>query len=212
MKTIKRKIIRYLSRYFQLKEQKYYTNGDSLGIAMGENTFIETPKQIDGGNYIEIKSNSTIGHSAWLGAFESYQTQKFNPKIIIGNNVRIGNYVCITSIDEIYIDDGCLFSEYVYISDHYHGTDPSIGTEPAKQSLFSKGKVNIGKNTFIGYRVSILSGVSLGKNCVVGAHSLVNKSFPDYSMIAGVPAKLIKKYCIENKCWIDIDNKEDMIC
>ena len=210
MKTIKSKVIKYLSKYFQIKENTYYTSENSFGIVMGENTFIEKPKQIDGGNYIELKNNSSIGHSAWLGAFDSYENQKFNPRIIIGNNVRIGNYACITAVDEIIIENGCLFSEYVYISDHYHGFDPALNISPAKQPLFSKGKVFIGENTFIGYRASILSGVSLGKNCVVGAHSLVNKSFQDYSMIAGNPAKLIKKYSFEKKCWIDIINSEEL--
>ena len=64
-----------------------------------------------------------------------------NPKIIIGNNVRIGNYACITAVDEIVIENGCLFSEYIYISDHYHGFDPALNISPAKQPLSSKGKV-----------------------------------------------------------------------
>jgi len=206
MKFINFFLLRHLSKYFQVKEKKYFHN-DSFGIVMGENSFIEKPSQIDGGKYIIIKNNSSVGHSAWLGAFESYLDQKFTPSISIGNNVRIGNYACITSIDTIDIGDGCLFSEYVYISDHYHGIDPSIGLKPAKQPLFSKGKVVIGNNTFIGYRVTILSGVVLGKNCVVGAHSVVNKSFPDYSMIAGIPAKLIKRYSKEKKCWVSVNNK-----
>jgi len=39
-----------------------------------------------------------------------------------------------------------------------------------------------------------LPGVSIGKNCIIGAHSLVNHSFPDFCMISGIPAKLIKKF------------------
>ena len=198
---IKIKLVNYLSNFFLRIEPKFYNNSNSLGIKIGSNSFFEKPKILDGAEYIEIKVNSSIGHSSWLGAFDKYFNQSFNPKIMISNNVRIGNYACITAIDEILIKDGCLISEYVYISDHYHGFDPTLNLPLKDHPLFSKGKVEIGENTFIGYRATILSGVKLGKNCVVGSHSVVTKSFPDYSMIAGSPARLIKTYDFENKCW-----------
>lgn len=200
------KIVKYLSNFFARIEPKYYDINNSLGIKIGSNSFFEKPKILDGVKYIEIKDNSTIGHSSWLGALDNYFKQSFNPKIIISNNVRIGNYACLTAIDEILIKDGCLLSEYVYISDHYHGFDPILNLSPKDQPLFSKGKVEIGENSFIGYRVTILSGVKLGKNCVVGSHSVVTKSFPDYSMIAGSPARLIKTYDFENKHWKSENN------
>lgn len=198
---LKRKVVNYLSNFFLELEPKYYNKYNSLGIKIGSNSFFEKPKILQGAEYIEIKDNSSIGHSSWLGAFDKYSNQSFTPKIIISNNVRIGNYACITAINEILIKDGCLLSEYVYISDHYHGFDPILNLSPKDQPLFSKGKVEIGENTFVGFRVTILSGVKLGKNCVVGSHSVVTKSYPDYSMIAGSPARLIKTYDFENKQW-----------
>ena len=205
MTKLKSRLINYLSSCFHLSETKVYTRNNPFGIVMGENSFFGKVNQIIGGGYIKIGDNSSLGHSMWLGAYDSYNYQKFHPHIIIGNNVRIGNYACITAINEITIENGCLISEYVYISDHYHGFDPALNLEPAKQPLFSKGKVIIGQNTFIGYRATILSGVTIGKNCVIGAHSVVNKSFQDYSMIAGIPAKIIKTYSFKDKAWIEID-------
>lgn len=206
MNFFKRKVVNYLSNFFLRIEPKYYNKNNSLGIKIGSNSFFEKPKILDGAEYIVIKDNSSIGHSSWLGAFDKYLNQSFKPKIIISNNVRIGNYACITSINEILIKDGCLLSEYVYISDHYHGFDPILNLSPMNQPLFSKGKVEIGEDTFIGYRATILSGVKLGKNCVVGSHSVVTKSFPDYSMIVGSPARLIKTYDFEKKVWKNENN------
>lgn len=168
---------------------------------MADGSYVSVPfLKLNGGKYIQIERNSTIGKYAWLGAFDSYLGQHFSPAIHIGPNVTIGNFFCATAIDRIDIKEGCLLSEYVYISDHGHGTEPD-GPPPVAQPLFSKGPVVIGENTFVGYRVSILPGVKLGKHCVVGAHSVVNKSFPDYSVIAGVPARLIKKYDPATKTW-----------
>lgn len=198
---IKLRLIRFLSNHFQRIENLKHPVGSSL--EMGHNSFIEEAKSIVGENYIRVGHRTSIGHSAWIAAFDEYLDQTFTPKITIGDNVRIGNYACITAVDEIVIKNGCLFSEYIYISDHYHGVDPTTELSPKDQPLFSKGKVHIGENTFLGYRVTILSGVILGKNCVVGSHSVVNKSFPDYSMVAGTPAKLIKTFNFDKNEWID---------
>lgn len=205
------KLKSYLYKYILRKKNPLSViPTDTPGIQYGENSFIDGPTlQIDGAQYIRLGKDTGIGRNAWLGAFDSYLNQKFTPSIVIGNNVRIGNYVCITAIDRVQIGDGCLFSEYVYISDHGHGYDPTLNLSPKEQNLTSKGPVEIGCNSFLGYRVCILSGVTLGKNCVVGANSVVTKSFPDYTMLAGSPARAIKRFSFEQNKWIDIKNTND---
>lgn len=204
MKSILRRILYHLKKYAN-REKKTNPKIMNFGIDMVNQTFFDAPPmQINGGEYIKIGNKSSIGRNAWLGAYDSYLSQRFNPQITIGNNVRIGNYATITAINKVQIGDGCLFSEFVYISDHAHGVDPTLGISPKDQPLNSKGPVIIGENTFVGYRVSILPGVVLGKNCVVGSNAVVTKSFPDYTMVAGIPAKAIKKFSFEKKQWINI--------
>lgn len=176
------------------------------GIKIGKNSVIIKPRQIDGQKKIFVGNQTTIMTGAWISAYEKFGQETYTPTISIGNNVYIGGRACITSINKITIGDGCVISEDVYISDHVHGYNPEHGYI-AKQPLISKGEVVIGDNNFIGFRVCVLPGVSLGRNCVVGANSVVTKSFPDFSMIAGVPARLIKVYSFERHDWIDpIDN------
>jgi acetyltransferase-like isoleucine patch superfamily enzyme len=156
----------------------------------GRNSVIKHPRRLDSPKGLKLGDHVTILEHAWLGCIERYAGKAYEPRIVVGSDTSIGRYACITAINSIEIGKRCLISEHVYISDHGHGTDPSAGP-PRLQPLFSKGPVEIGDESFIGYRVSILPGVILGRNCVVGAHSVVTRSFPDYSVVAGVPAKLI---------------------
>ena len=52
--------------------------------------------------------------------------------------------------------------------------------------------ISVGSNTFIGTKVLIMKGVDIGENCVVGAGSIVTKSVPDGSIVAGIPARVVK--------------------
>ena len=70
-----------------------------------------------------------------------------------------------------------------------------------QQNLECKGPVILGASCFLGMRVTVLPNVQLGEFCVVGANSVVNKSFPAYSMIAGVPARLIKRFDPAENKW-----------
>lgn len=159
-------------------------------VKAGTDACIYRPRRIDGPQFIQIGDRSTIDRNGWLSALAVYRGIHYKPEITIGSDVHIGRYSCLTSISSIVIEDGCLISEYAYISDHGHGLDPDKGM-PVDQPLVSKGSVRIGANSFIGYRACVLSGVVLGRHCVVGAGAVVTHSFPDFSVIAGCPARLI---------------------
>lgn len=58
--------------------------------------------------------------------------------------------------------------------------------------LEAAGPIKVGSNSFIGFGACILHGVTIGENCVIGAHALVTKDVPDGSVVAGNPARIIK--------------------
>lgn len=113
-----------------------------------------------------------------------------NAKLILGENIQTNDYVHIACAGEIKIGSNTLIASRVYISDHDHDFT-SEETRPADWPLLIK-KVGVGENCWIGEGVAILKGVILGDGCIVGANSVVTKSFEKNSVIAGVPAKLIK--------------------
>ena len=129
----------------------------------------------------------------WLGTYSKYYAYSYNPLIQIGNDVHISRNTHIGCINGIVIKDNVLIGSNVLINDHMHGETFDFSKPRYLLPLVSKGKIVIGENCFIGDNVCIFGGVTIGKNCVVAANSVVNKSFPDNCLIAGSPAVLIKK-------------------
>lgn len=161
---------------------------------VGKNSAVGSGLQIRGMEHIEIGDNFTAGKGTTLQAWDSYENQKFNPQIIIGNNVMLTDYVQISAINKVVLGDNLLVGQSVYISDNAHGNadKTAIDIAPIKRPLTSKGPVIIGKNVWIGRGAVILSGVTVGDNAIIGANSVITKDVPANSVVGGVPAKIIR--------------------
>lgn len=77
-------------------------------------------------------------------------------------------------------------------------TEMSIGARLQDGPSF----VEIGDRAFLGAGVVVLPNVRIGKHCVVGANSVVTRSLPDYTVCAGSPAKVLRRYDPETKAWV----------
>jgi acetyltransferase-like isoleucine patch superfamily enzyme len=114
----------------------------------------------------------------------------FNGKrILIGNNNYFNKNLMIDSCNVVTIGNNCMFGPDVYVTDSNHVF--GIGIDPHDNPM-NKGKVVIGNYCWVGAKAIILKDVTLGDYCVVAAGAVVTKSFPAGSIIAGVPAKLMK--------------------
>ncbi len=132
-------------------------------IIIGDNTRIASRVKIFGSESNLLE----IGKNSYVG-LNSF-VEGFNSKVIIGDHVSIAPNVSIIS-----------------------GSGPNAS--PPMQKVFgnARGAITIGNHTWIGGNSIIMPAVTLGNYCVVAAGSFVTKSFPDYSIVGGTPAKLIR--------------------
>jgi lipopolysaccharide O-acetyltransferase len=144
-----------------------------------------------------------------MEAITRYGGQRFEPQIIIRDNVGAVDFVHIAATCYVEIGNNVLLASRVYISDHNHGiytgdaqSDPN--DPPGKRPLDSDKKVIIGDNVWIGQQVSVLPGVSIGEGCVIGANSVVTKNIPAYSLAVGNPAKVIKRFDKVSGKWTSV--------
>ena len=118
--------------------------------------------------------------------------QNRHPKLTVGAGTYIGRFCTFACIDHICIGDDVLISDRVFIGDAVHGF--ILTNIPIKnQEQSSSGPVTIGDGTWIGIGASILPNVKVGKNCVIGANSVVTKDVPDFCVAVGNPAKVIRQ-------------------
>ncbi|CAH7043774.1 putative lipopolysaccharide biosynthesis O-acetyl transferase WbbJ [Vibrio chagasii] len=164
---------------------------------------IRHPIDVRGKSSIDFGFGLTTGRYCRL---ETYGSSNNNEKLmVLGERCQINDFVHITATNKVIIGNDVLIASKVYISDtnhgNYSGENQSDPSEIVSQRALSSGTVIIGDNTWICEGVSILSNVTLGCNVIIAANSVVTKSFPDDVILAGSPAKIIKKYNHDLKIW-----------
>ena len=167
-------------RFFNLPKIKW-----GIFLKLGRNVYISAlgKEVISFGNYVSIGAYSRIVISTTFNHLGEY--------IRIGNNVGIGEYAYLGGAGGLEIGDHCIAGQYLscHPENHVH---EDLDMPIRLQTVHRKG-IKIGKDCWLGSKVTILDGVELGDGCIVAAGAVVNKSFPPHSIIGGVPARLIKR-------------------
>lgn len=185
---------------------KIYSILISRKLKRGENVHFYGPVDLIGGRRIEIGENTYFNNNLVLNAWESYSRQKELPLITIGRDCSFQPYNHISCINRIEIGNGVLTGRWVTICDNNHGdtTLESMELPPLKRTMTSNGPIIIEDNVWIGDKVTVLGGVTIGRNAIIGSNSVVTKDIPPYCVAAGIPAKVIKTVKSEKR-----DNQKD---
>lgn len=164
----------------------------SSRISVGKNFVVGQDCYIDALSELGL----TCGENVSMGFhthLELTGTVRFLGKgMKIGNNVGLGTHGHYGSgMGFVEIGDNTIFGNYVSIHPENHVAS-DLSRPIREQGVYSKGGVRIGKNCWIGAKVTILDGTRIGDNCIVAAGAVVTGAFPDNTIIGGVPAKILK--------------------
>lgn len=174
-----------------LRTRKFVKNTDG---------FIHKSIELKNEKYITIGKKCAIGENSKLLCWDNYAECNFEPTLKIGKNFIATRNLTIQCCGNIIIGDNVLVASNVFICDYNHGTDnldiPYVNNRLDISSVIISDGVWIGQNSII------LSGVKIGEKSVIGAGSVVTKDVLPYTIVAGNPAKPIKKYDFELKQWI----------
>lgn len=155
-------------------------------------------KAVQLGDFVQIiawgKEGLTIGDYSWIGSHSflkvSFSLNESGKYIRIGNNVGIGEFAHLGGAGGLSIGDDCIIGPY--LSCHPENHRFLDGQELIRLQGTERKGISIGKNCWIGAKVTILDGVHIGDNCVIAAGAVVTTNMPDNAVIGGVPAKVIK--------------------
>lgn len=189
-----------------IRAQKYILRFKNVKLLfIGKGVTMEGISNISWGKWVQIgngtilssygDSKLRIGNGVSLGRYSSYVVSSSlkdpGKHIIIGNNVGIGDFAHIGGGGGVEIGENTIVGAYLSCHPSNHNFD-KLDVLIKLQGVNKKG-IKIGSNCWLGAKVTILDGVEIGNGCIIAAGAVVNKSFPENSIIGGIPAKHLKE-------------------
>jgi lipopolysaccharide O-acetyltransferase len=156
----------------------------------GADSVIDRPTFLLGERLMSIGDGVVILRGASL-AVEGPAWGRSEPVLKIGDRVGMRPYCVVSAADSVTIEDDVVIGSFTCIVDSAHTFDagyPNIMHNPINAQ-----PIHIGRGTWLAERVAVLPGVTIGRCCMVGANSVVQRDLPDFSIALGVPARVIGK-------------------
>ena len=171
------------------------------GLIIGRNVVIRHPSNIELGDNVTIDDNCVIdGRGAGPEGVILEDNVMINRNCMIlakaghirfGRRTSIGCNSVVVSMDGVELGEAVLIAGGCYISAGSYGFD-DINEFVMDQKAYSAGPIRIGSGAWLGTRVTVLDGVSIGKGAIIGACALVNKNIPENAVAYGVPVKVVR--------------------
>ncbi len=197
------KLLRLRSLYYKLKTIIWYK---FFLKNCGSNNRIIRPLLLTP-QCVIFKNNILVRDNCRLEGVFSYAGVNYEPLITLNDNISIEQNLHLTCANKITIGANTAIAANVTITDINHPY-ADISLPPEKQVL-QVNEVIIGESCKVYNNAVILPGTVLGKHNIVGANSVVSGVFPDYCVIAGTPARIIKLYNWGTGKWEKVGVKGD---
>jgi acetyltransferase-like isoleucine patch superfamily enzyme len=148
---------------------------------------------------IEIGASTLVGPNATLSTGMPSTAHLPGPPIVsIGDRCLLGKGIGIVGHERVEIGDDVFTGHYVYVTDQNHGyedLDAPIGVQ-----LWRNAPVSIGAGSWLGHGAVVLPGTRIGAHTVVAAGAVVSGDFPDRCVLAGVPARVVRRH--DGEAWV----------
>jgi acetyltransferase-like isoleucine patch superfamily enzyme len=161
--------------------------------------------QLIGMRNIEIGEGSCVSDDVWLNVV----TRDTATRLLIGRSVHIGRRSTISAAGRLEIGDYCLLAPNVYVSDTNHRYQ-EIGVPILCQGAFEDRSLTIEENCWLGINCAIVGALIIGRGSVVAANSVVYHDVPPFSVVAGIPATIVKMYDPLERSWKKTESRDDL--
>ena len=154
---------------------------------------------------ISLGNSVSIGEHALLNVATDDPRGEPNgePTIVIEDNCIVAFGSILSARNRIHLERDVNVAQQVLIMDHNHAYE-DIGIPILQQGITKGGRIRIGEGSWIGHGAAIVCSrgdLKIGRHCVIAANSVVSTSIPDYSVVFGVPATIIRQYDPETQAW-----------
>ena len=165
----------------------------------GPGSVLVPPARVNNPGRIAVGDSVVIHEHAWLAVFPV--TDSVTPALEIGSRTRIGRFAHVACVGHIRIAEDVLAADMVFIGDTHHGFDDAA--QPIGQQPMALPKpVVIERGVFLGIRATVLEGVTVGENAYVAAAAVVTEDVPPRTIVAGNPARPVKRWDPSAEAWV----------
>lgn len=162
---------------------------------------VESPVLLSNPERIHVGDDFVACAGCMLSCVTECGGEKYDGEIHIGNNVGMREDVQIAAAARVTLGNDLSIARGVIITDNIHGFTPVKGLPYAYTPLDNVKEVVIGDGVFLGAYCRVSPGITIGEYSVISAGAVVTKNIPPYSMVAGAPGRIIKRYNPETKAW-----------
>lgn len=192
--TVRTRVVWLLRGLVRLRQPVFVAPGVKLrgkrGITIGRGATLERGASIDG----YAREGVTIGERTRIGAHtivsSTSHLSRYGSGFAIGRDSGVGEYGYVGAAGGVFIGNNVIMGQFVSFHSQEH--DFSDLDRPIRQQGSREDSIEVGDDCWVGARVTFLAGARVPEGCVVAAGAVVRGAFEPYSVIAGVPARVVR--------------------
>jgi len=170
---------------------------------VGYGSYVDPSVQFIGADWVHVGNDTIVSEQCWFNVNHRDAT---TVGVFIGDNGFIGRRNFFTCGTHIKLGAFCLTGVDCRFlgAGHVHG-NPFV---PYLTAGTTRGTIDVGDNCWLGANVTVMSGITIGFGSIIGAGSLVREDVPPFSLVAGAPGRVIKRFHPQRKAWFPAEEGE----